>query len=457
MVRSNLDGTTHMTTSRFGSIAGVILAFAALAAPCAHAADPWLPRFGPYDGYSGSRLGTAIGVNTLSNGEVKRMYIGAPNESYNGMAGAGAVHVYSPSENGWEYARTLYANSPQAGAHFGATLAVDGSHILVGAPDYNSTAGRVEFYIDSNQPANGFTLSFRDGITGGGSQHFGYSLALNSDKAAVGYIPSNDGGCVATYRYNGQTGGHWQSFPDVHGFICGTAGAKLGSSLAIRRTGDLDFLLVAGAPAETRNGAALAGGAYVYVPNPDTVAGGLVEVDNLQAQNPAFLDVFGTSVGIDPSFDYIYVGATGRDNGAGRVGSVTVFRTAVINGYNHLTEVFPGPPATLGGHCGASMAVDRSNSQLVIGCPDSTGTVAGEGTVRLLRKTIFLGEPVWTETLLTFGETPHGADGLGTSVALTGDRVFVGAPKSDTPPGTDNGGWYEFGPTAGFSFSDGFE
>jgi hypothetical protein len=68
----------------------------------------------------------------------------------------------------------------------------------------------------------------------------------------------------------------------------------------------------------------------------------LIEIGTLAAPNPAFLDVFGSSVGVDAN--YVYVGATGRDNGAGRVGSVTIFKPALLAGYQ--LQAFVGARTT---------------------------------------------------------------------------------------------------------------
>jgi hypothetical protein len=164
--------------------------------------------------------------------------------------------------------------------------------------------------------------------------------------------------------------------------------------------------------------------------------------------------VFGTSVGIDDSF--VYVGATGRDNGVGRVGSVTIFRPSFIIGYDYDSEYFPSSPATIGGLCGASLYVDPNNDQFIMGCPNSTGTVAHEGTARVYRQFQFVGQTVWAESVLSFGQQPHGGDALGRSVALAGDHAFVGAPDvSFPPPQTGNGGWKEFQPD--LIFRNGFQ
>jgi hypothetical protein len=208
--------------------------------------------------------------------------------------------------------------------------------------------------------------------------------------------------------------------------------------------------MVAGAPAATQNGHALAGAAHVYFPN----NGKLFEVGTLAAQNPApaFLDVFGASVGIDAN--YVYVGGTGRDNGTARTGSVTIFKPASIIGYNYLAEYFPGTPATDGGHCGASLNVDAVNSQFILGCPGSGGLVAGEGTARVYRQFSFLGNIVWLESVLSFGDLPHGADALGTSVDIFGDHAFAGAPNHNFSSFIGNGAFKEFVPDK--IFQDGF-
>ena len=72
-----------------------------------------------------------------------------------------------------------------------------------------------------------------------------------------------------------------------------------------------------------------------------------------------------------------------------RLGSVTIFKRASVIGCDLLDEYFPDAPATIGGHCGASLSVDRYNDQFILGCPDSTGTVAHEGTARKYRKFLF--------------------------------------------------------------------
>jgi hypothetical protein len=444
--------------ARSRAIAMTILAMAGTA-PLSVEADVWIPRAQEFTGMQGDHLGTTIAVRTVLGDNntriVTRVYVGSPYKDLGAMADVGEVDLYDPAPNGWTYVGSLFSNAPQAGAHFGASLAVDDGTVLVGSPDYNVSgigagAGRIEFWVDSGPP----NLFFRGARNGSGG-NFGSDVAIDGIMA-VASVPNAGGGsgCIATYRYN-SSNTTWENFPAATSLRCGSSGAALGASLAIKQTTADTFLLIAGAPGESQGANLLAGAAHVYIPSTTTTTnGGLIEIGTLAAQSPTAFDVFGTSVGIDANF--AYVGATGRDNGVGRVGSVTIFKQALVIGYNYLYEYFPSPPATIGGLCGASLSVDEVYGQFVMGCPNSTGSVAHEGTARVYRQFDFLGQPVWLDSVLSFGSQLHGGDALGTSVALSGDHAFAGAPNVNFPsPQTNNGGWKEFVPDR--IFRDGFE
>ncbi len=433
-----------------------------LLAGSAHA-DTWVPLHQEWLGTNGFQLGASIaygfGMDALDNMVLNRVYVGEPRATDGTYPECGAVAVYVPGTGGWDYAGVIYANQRQAGAHFGASLAATAAgHIVVGAPDYNSVngvgagAGRVEFFYDSGLPA--LNISYVDGITGNGG-NFGSAVAVDDDKAAAAAVNANGGdGCVSAFHYNPSTK-QWYNLPTLNDVACGSGGEKLGASLAIRRTGDSTYLLVAGAPGQTQNGNLLAGGAHVFTPNPDAGVGGLLEVGTLAADNPAGFDYFGTSVGIDSN--YVYVGATGRDNGAGRVGSVTIFKPAFLLGYDWLAEYFPGAPATVGGLCGASLGVDPQHSQFILGCPGSeTAYFPHVGTARVFKQYMFLGHPIWLESVLSLGSMyQNNGAALGASVTLYGKYAFVGAPHERYPNQADNGAWKAFVPD--LIFSDSFE
>lgn len=412
-------------------------------------ADTWVPYAQTWIGMSGSHLGASIASDGNPSG-IGFVYVGAPNDSVGTLAEAGKVYVWAPSPQGVMPVATLTAALPQAGAHFGASLAARNGNIVVGAPDYNDIgglgagAGYVQFFFN-----NGTDPIVSKGSSFGNGGNFGSAVAVNVDFAAISAVQAGSGnGCVYTFHYNAPMS-QWVPFP-ANDAVCGSAGEELGAAVAMLQTSSTTFLMVAGAPAATQNSHALAGAAHVYIPNNSS----LLEVGTLAAQNPAFLDLFGASVGIDAN--YVYVGGSGRDNGAARTGSVTIFKPAFIIGYNYLAEYFPGPPATNGGHCGASLNVDPIKSGFVLGCPGSnTVFFNGEGSARVYRPLVFLGNPVWLESLLSYGVQPHGADALGTSVDIFADHAFAGAPnRSLSSPPTGNGTFKEFIPDR--IFRDGF-
>ena len=58
-----------------------------------------------------------------------RMVVGAPGDS----GGAGAAYVYDDSSGSWTLEQKLTATPPQAGAHFGESLSMEGDRLVLGA------------------------------------------------------------------------------------------------------------------------------------------------------------------------------------------------------------------------------------------------------------------------------------------------------------------------------------
>lgn len=435
---------------------------AMLVASITHAkADTWLP-LGQEQivGNSGNHAGASVAVHTFvdtGGSNIVRVFVGMPDASHNAVTGAGAVAVLTSVGQGWSRS-TLYSPDPQANAHFGTSVAFSNGHLLVGSPDYDDVSvvgsGRVDFFFDGTTDTPNITSQGKQTSTGG---NLGSVVAVDGDMAVSAKLNARSGnGCIVTYRFNTGTQS-WYAFPtQATALRCGSTAAALGSSLAIRQTGSSTFNLVAGAPFESQNGNSLAGAAHVYITSTtQTTGGGLLEVSALAAPSPTGFDFFGTSVGIDAGF--VYVGGSGRDNGVGRVGSVTIFKavTPPTIGFSFLGEYFPSDPATIGGRCGAALSLDPVNDQFIMGCPNSTGSVVGEGTARVYQQYEFAGQPIWLDSVLSFGSHAHGADALGTSVAISGDFAFVGAPNAGSEPGDDNGGFQEFALDA--IFKNGFE
>lgn len=392
---------------------------------------------------------------------IRALYVGSPNATVNYLgtdyANAGAVDVYTPHDGRWQFSSRIRSTPPQANAHFGAAVAVQNGIIVVGEPDRtyqgHPGAGMLwffgDYYFDSPSITEPFITTLFERNVAFDNAHLGASVAVagagnvlgGAGTWLVGGAPGLQGvGCVYLSYLTDQpfTPGSYSEIDSV----CGAnAGDAFGSSVAARALSSTQLDLVVGAPGVAQNGQAAAGAAYVYV----LVNGNLTDVGDLHAQSPTLLDTFGTSVAVDSH--RVYVGATGRDNGSGRTGSVTLFTPAFIIGYDFDSELFPGTGAHAGDLCGASIYLDSATDNgFVTGCPGSDGSVANEGAARVFRQYEFVGSLIWLDDLLAWGNVAHGADDLGRGVVLVADHAFVGAPLADDAVGANNGAVEVFAP-----------
>ncbi len=129
----------------------------------------------PKDGRLGDGFGTALAVD----GNI--LAIGAP-----GAPGGGAVYVYERTGNSWAERARLEGAGGADGDRLGASLALKGSVLLVGAPGRESERGAVLSFVRGKN-----TREWVEGsvIQGGGTaagDWFGAALAFDGRRALVG-------------------------------------------------------------------------------------------------------------------------------------------------------------------------------------------------------------------------------------------------------------------------------
>jgi FG-GAP repeat len=117
----------------WGSTLLLIVATSAAAAPFAREAR--LTGHGDPLGTWGARFGGAVAMDgdTLA--------VGAPAENLAAGDEAGVVYVYLRTGDQWALQQRLLAADGHGGVTFGASLALDGDTLLVGAPHADATGG----------------------------------------------------------------------------------------------------------------------------------------------------------------------------------------------------------------------------------------------------------------------------------------------------------------------------
>ena len=301
---------------------------------------------------------------------------------------------------------------------FGTSVAINGNYAIVGSPNHYAGAAYVFSRVDSSWIEAG-RLTASDGE---GEDEFGGSVAISGDYAIVG-APYHDVGGYRGYagaayvfvlvdsswieagRLTASDGEEWDEF---------------GGSVAISG----DYAIV-GAPYQSE----AAGAAYIFKRE-----GSLwVEQLKLTRSDPESWDLFGCSVAIDG--DYAIVGARfkandevggyGGNGGSGLyAGAAYVFKREGSN-WTEETKLTPSN-AKSSANFGASVSV--SGDYTIVGAPHHDVEGAGyEGAVYIFRRE----GSAWVEQTALIGSHPEAYANFGTSVSISDDYAIAGAPRAD--------------------------
>ncbi len=358
----------------------------------------------------GGAAGHAFGASVATDGVL--VVVGAPGSDDLGDD-SGAASVFGAASGA--LLRELLPTDGAAGDAFGASVAVDGPYVVVGAPDADAVAedAGAAYVFDA---ATGVQLLALDpgGLVAG--DRFGVDVAIDGGHVVVGAL----GGA---YLFDATTGALLESLVPVGGLPVG------GTGVAIIDGGFGESVDVGGGRvvvgAKTANGASLyAGAAYVF----DTSG---VELHVLST-GPAWSQ-FGGSVAIDG--DTVAVGAryaspNGKDSGAAFL-------------YDAVTGQQVASLAPTDGHIFQHFgsAVDVDGMRVVIGAEWDNEAVFAAGAAYVYGADG--GGPV--AKLLAGAATAN--DELGEAVAVAGDVVVAGAARDDDL-GDASGSASMFGPSA---------
>jgi hypothetical protein len=333
---------------------------------------------------------------------------------------SGAVYVFERADGDWVEAVKLKADDGRTDDRFGASLALDGDRILVGAyrdDDHGIDSGAAYlFRRGDNGWAQTAKLTPSDGRDLG---FFGFSVALSGDTALIGAWRDDaevpDGGGAYLFQ---RVGDRWRQRQKIAG---ANDGARFGYAVALEGS----TALIGAYLDDTQAGAA--GAVYLYARAGERWRRRATLTGEARDQG------FGIALALSGGTALI---AAVLEGTALKPGAVHVY-DAGDDGWQP-QAVLAAPVESLGDRFGAAVAL--STELALIGAPKAD-TEHAELTGAAF---LFQREPrsLGAHQVLIARDGAIG-DGFGRSVAVANGRVLVGAPGADAGE-TENGLVYVF-------------
>lgn len=374
-----------------------------------------------WDAQHGDWLGYAV----ATSGEW--LLAGAPYDDLGG-GNSGSVAAYRLTEGAPEQVDLLAPGDGHRGMYFGMSLAISGERCAIGAPwddDRGHRSGSAYvFRWNGELWQQEAKLVAPDGAA---EDRFGYSVAIDGEQIAVGARWDDDLGenCGSVYLFE-RDGEGW---PQVAKLVPEQGGARDELGISVALSGDR---LAVGAFGDPHQGNQ-SGAAYVF--HRRDLRWNLEA--RLLASDAVEGDGFGLCVALDGTT--CVVGAPWKGDSAETGGAVYVFEGA-DDTWTQRARLVPGTPVA-GGHFGRSVSI--SGDRVLVGAPYGGAHPARSGAAFLYRR------PAGSWKRL--GELPRprseARDGFGWAVALSGERIAVGARGLDAAgTGTDHGHLFAYSP-----------
>lgn len=131
------------------------------------------------DGAAFDNFGRSVAVSGTT------VFVGTPYAVINGNAFQGAVYVFEGSGADWGQTQKLTAGDGAANDYFGWSVAVSGTHAMIGANSYSDNNPGEIYAFNKSTGDWAQTQQFGSG-DGTGVDFFGWSVALSGSEAVVG-------------------------------------------------------------------------------------------------------------------------------------------------------------------------------------------------------------------------------------------------------------------------------
>ena len=365
---------------------------------------------------SDGAAGDWFGYSVSASGDTA--VAGAARHDAPGGGDAGSAYVFVRSGTTWAEQQELTASAGAASDSFGSSVSVSGDTLVAGAPGIfpATTPGGAYVFVRSGTTwTEQQKLLASDGLP---DDEFGTSVSVFQDTVVVGAALDDTAagiyaGSAYVYVRSGATWTEQQkltpSTPAAVDFF--------GSSVSI--SGDT---VAAGAPNGDAPGGPDAGAAYVFV----RAGTAWTEQQKLLASAGTAFDDFGWSAAL--SGDTAVVGAPQDSVSAGlRAGSAYVFvRTGTTWTLQQKLVASDGAPEDFFGY---SVAISGEFA-VVSSRYDDTAAGTNAGSAYVFKRS----NGAWTEQQKLTAPDGAAFDVFGSSVSVSGDTIVAGAPE-EAPPG----------------------
>lgn len=370
------------------------------------------------DGAADDRFGNSVAIS----GDT--IVVGAEYDDDYGP-GSGSAYVFSYDGTEWSQQDKLLASDGDIHDRFGYSVDISGDIIVVGAPadDNENGAQAGAAYVFMRTGSNWHQQQKLRASDGEAGDFFGTSVSINGGFIVVGakYDDDNGNNSGSAYVFVRDIN-NWM---EVQKLLASDGGED--DLFGISVTNTIDTIVV-GAEGDDDNGSN-AGAAYVFARNGTD----WTEEDKLLAGDGAVGDLFGRSAAI--SGDTVVVGAENDNDNGVNSGSAYVFSYDGTE-WSQQDKLLASDGAEADWF-GCSVAI--SGGTIVIGSvgDDDNGELSGSAYAFSYNGTD------WAEQQKLLASDGAAFDVFGSSIAISGDIIVVGA-EADDDNGEDSGSAYVF-------------
>jgi hypothetical protein len=374
--------------------------------------DPWVQQaeLTASDGVANDNFGKSVAMDGST------VVVGAPNKTVGSNSAQGTAYVFVQSGGTWSQQAELTASDGATFDQFGSSVALNGSTVVVGASartvGSNNAQGAVYVFTQSGTSwSQQAELTASDGAN---NNYFGFSIALSGSTlvvGATGYPAVGSNVAQGAAYVFVESGGTWSQQAELTASD-GAAYDELGYSVALSGS-----TVVAGAPCHSVN-YVCQGATYVFVENGGTWS----QQAELTASDGGGNDDFGWSVALSDST--VAVGAPHHMIGSNITqGAAYVF---VENGETWSQQAeLTSSDGVADDFFGYSVAL--SGSTVSVGAPqhpyDVVSSAPGPGATYVFVES----GGTWSQQAELTASDGAQNDEFGHSVALSGITAVVGA------------------------------